>query len=545
MTTGESGRKAEAQNIIEEINRVRDDLGVATSGEQNRTLSWDSPTDRQLVRNAFKGNPKSDEAILPGFGEQGRGRTARDDCGDPHPFICDSCGQSVEFGRTCSQSICVRCGIAWVRDLSIKKSAKVRRIRREKHQHTPDSEHQKEHHEIISPPLTWYYDLARAGYTLKEAQEETKKIVKRILDEQRAQGVLVRHSYRGEHDDGSIKSENDDRGAWKERLNSGREWVDDVRDGLAWKPHYHAIVVSDFVKGGELVEDVEEATGFVIHRIADDDGISLANDGAMARALTYCLSHADIEVNLEGHNRSAVWEVGSFQGDIIRSDGRFSARPSDLEWADNVVREAASTVLGLSSGTTNCGAQLPGVDEPDELARQILEELYPQDEGPDVTTDTVLEHVAAGNIDVDVETTAGGGGNITVRDAFGHSVGSGGWGDWGGADWSAPSTTVDAGEAVRTLVDGDDQEHADDCGCSDDGGHDGADDGAVNGTGDEKCDGTLIPLGEARDRGLIDDPDWCRDAPHVDEAREADLEWPDDLERWQATAPGDTVAGTG
>lgn len=541
--SGESGHRADADTIIDIIQRVLKRAGInadATDYRSRNTLNWDNPEHRRMVREMFDDFAEY-EAILPGFGPEGHGGNARDDCGDPHPFVCDSCGHTVEFGRTCSQSVCTRCGVAWARDLAIKKSAKVRRVRKEKHHHTPDAEHQKIHHQILSPPLEWYADLSRAGYSFEKARELTKDVVKEILDEMRAQGAVVRHSYRGARDDGSIKSESDDRGAWKQRLNSGRTWFGDVRDQLAWKPHYHTVVVSDWlkVKGDDDDDDepalsdlVEEQTGWVLHRIEDDNGISLANDGAMARALTYCLSHADIDVREDAHNRSAVWEVGSFAGDPIKSSSRFTASPSDLEWADNVVRRWAPQVLGLRSGTTNCGAQLPAVDDPDELARRIIAELYPDDDDRlktrNADPDAVLSHVAEGNITVDVSTTDGGGGDVTVRDAFGEPVGPNGW----GSNLPDAPNRADGPSAVDAIVADDGRDDGDDCGCDD---HDDQEDD------DQECDGQLIPLGEARQRGLLDDDEWCRDAPHVDEAREADSEWPEELVPWRTSSPGSAI----
>lgn len=532
--SGESGRKADASNIIEAIDRRRDDLAGAldpATGEQNRTEQWDSHQDRLRMRDRLEGT--TEEPILPGFGPNGFGKTARDDCGDAHPFICDDCGHRVDFGRTCSQSVCSRCGVAWCRDLAIKKVAKVRRLRKEKHQHTPENEHQKLHHLILSPPLTWYLNLAKQGYDLSKVQEITKDIVKEILEELRGQGVVARHSFRGEHDDGSIASESDDRGEWKERLNSDRDWFGDVRDELAYKPHYHSIVVSDWI--GVDTEAIEEATGWVIHRIQDDDGVSLESDGAMARALTYCLSHADIDVRDGHHNRSAIWEVGSFGSDPFKSSARFSARPSDLEWADSVVREAAVDVLGLHSATNDCGQTLPAVDDPDLLARQILEELYPQDDPTDVDPDAVLGHVVEGNISVNCSTNSGGGGNVTVTDAFGESVGSNGLSGSAADLPDSPGSAV-TGAAVRTVVDDQEASHGDDCDC-----------GSSSEPDDDPddCDGQLIPLGEARDRDLFEDEQWLRSAPYADEALEADREHSDDLERWRAESPGKTVAGVG
>jgi hypothetical protein len=148
-----------------------------------------------------------------------------------------------------------------------------------------------------------------------------------------------------------------------------------------------------------------------------------------------------------------------------------------------------------------------------------------------VSTDRVLAHVEAGNLTVDVSTTAGGGGSVTVRDAFGEPVGAGGWGSPGDLP-ATPGGAVagDGGaEAVRTVVD--DTTDSDDCGCGDDHGHD--DDGT--------CDGRLIPLEEARQRGLLDDDEWRQSAPFVDDADATDREWPDDLDPWRTSSPGDAI----
>lgn len=537
--SGESGRKADANRVIQRIHDELEKLGVHFDGESPpKNLDWRDPDDRNLVRRKFD-NPGEEEAILPGFGPEGHGNNAREDCGEPHPFVCGSCGQRVDFGRTCSQSVCTRCGVAWVRDLAIKKAAKIRRIRKVKHHETQNREHQKIHHQVISPPPGWYYYLGRAGLSMKEAQKTTQEVVKDILDEMRAQGLLARHSYRGIRDDGTLKSEQDDRGEWKGRVNSDRNWWGDVRDELAWMPHYHAIVVSDFLKGGEFTDRIEDKTGWVIHRISDDDGVSIPTDGAMARVTTYSLSHADIEVR-ERANRSAVWEVGSFGGDIIKSSSKFSASPTDLEWADRVVRRVSRRVLGIRSGTTECGASIPAVDDPDELARRVLEDLYDHPDAPDVDrgdvpTDVVLHHISEGNIDVSVSSLGGGGGDVSAS-----TPSMAGWnsflsGPSAGEFASRTPTVSDGGdEPVAPIVD-DDQEESDDvdCDCGHDHDHDHA---------EEECDGQLIPLGEARRRGILDDDQWIREAPYSYQALEADDEFPDDLDPWRTSSPGSSIA---
>jgi len=546
--TDESGRQADAANIVGFIERVQARADVEEPPEDPRSFDWNVPSHRQWVRRKFRENGELNEAILPGFGEDGLGGNARDNCGQEHPFGCPECGNVVKFGRTCAQSVCSRCGVAWVRDTGINNAAKMRRVRKEIDWNTPDDEWQKLHHQVISPPLSWYYVLACGGYTMEEAQEKTLEVVKQILDEQRAQGRVIRHSYRGKNDDGSIAREgkSDDLGEWKERINSGRAWFDDVRDELAWKPHYHCVVVADHLKviGTDhqddepaLSEYVEERTGWVLHRIVDDEGKSLRTDGAMARALTYCLSHADIMVRDDAHNSSIARWVGTFDDDIIKSSPRFSAKPTDLEWADAAVRDAASTVLGLQSGTSQCGRDLPGVDEPDELARRIMEDIWPDHDRPewrDEHADAILHHVSEGNIDVDVSTMSGSGGDVTLRDSSGIEWNDGSLGDMrgGGLTYggdSGDSLQLTSGDDYTHEVLVDDQDETDDVDDDQDG---------------DGCGATMVPLEVIRARGLLDDAEWCKQAPHVDELRRADREWPDEIEPWETDQPG-TVVGAG
>ncbi|NHN40042.1 hypothetical protein G9C85_00115 [Halorubellus sp. JP-L1] len=537
----ESGSRATPRKIVQAVNRKLASVGIEHERNNARSLQWNNPEHRLWVRDKFEENAREiarkQEALLPGFGPQGRGENAREDCGNPHPFVCSDCANTVEFGSTCSMSVCARCGVAWVRDAAIKKSAKVRRVRKEKYKRSPSHVNQFEHHAVISAPLSWYYDLAAAGLTMEEAQEKTREVVKSILEELRCQGVLIRHSFRGSNPDGSIQSEHDDRGAWKQRLNSDRKWVTDVREDLAWKPHYHCIVVGDELKTRDLSADVEEATGWVIHRIEDDDGKSLPNDGAMARALMYSLSHADIEVRENGHNQSKVWEVGAYKGDAIRSSDTFASRDHDLDWSDAVIRKHAPRILGLRSGTTDCGATMPAVSDPDELARKIVDEIWPQDEPVDVETDTVLAHVSEGTIRVSTSSSSGGGYDVTVTDSDGNRL--------TGAAGSVPDLATDpfdyasSSEDLRSRPLRQD-DVVDDEECDGDCDHDHGDDQHDDDDGDETCDGTLVPLEEARERGLLDDDEWLDQAPFAADALAAHREYPDELVPF-GTPPGKAI----
>lgn len=543
------------------INRI---LSYHKADEPEFDHDWNDPTARQYVRSGFEGDSHEQESILPGFGEDGYANNAQDDCGDPHPFICPNCGDKVSFGRTCGMSVCARCGVGWVRDTAVNKGAKIRRVRKEIDWH--DNDWNKLHHQIISPNIDWLLELADQGYSLKEALDEAKKIVKLILKEMGAPGVVIRHSYRGKKDDGSLKPESqhqNDMGFWSDLLNSGRNFYggDGVRQELAWQPHFHCVVVSPWLGRKGVTDVISEATGWIIHRIEheNDEGnlVSLETDGDMVGAIMYSLSHCDIQIRDDAHNRSAVWEVGSFEDDQIKSSPRFSAKPHDLEWVHNVVQKKCEDVLGMHPSSTDCDNTIPAVDDPDELARRALLELYPEDEEArrKVSTDTVHAHMEQENIKVEVETTDGGGGSVTVTDASGVELGPGGLLDLKGTaanlpDLSGSGVIVDRGERlVRPVIDElgqkpDDQSDSSSQNEDDSDDHDAGDDGSGCDDDDCSCTGTYIPLGEARDRGFLEDDEWVADAPYSHRALEADSEHPDDLDRWQAEQPA-TAVGPG
>ncbi|MUV56568.1 hypothetical protein [Halogeometricum sp. CBA1124] len=103
----ESGRRADPDRVIDVIERTLARLDVDTVSddpEQRQFWSWSNPRSRAEVREAFAGDFRQQESLLPGFGPAGYANNARDDSGEAYPFLCNSCGQTVEFGRTCSQS---------------------------------------------------------------------------------------------------------------------------------------------------------------------------------------------------------------------------------------------------------------------------------------------------------------------------------------------------------------------------------------------------------------------------------------------------------
>ena len=576
-----SGRQAQAQDIIGKIQRVfarlsvdeeppedfEEDIEPATRTEfgplrsdvrfadpvvenddpaENRDWDYNDPVHRSWVRERFAETGESatdQEAMPPGFGQDGLGELARETCGDPFCLGCLECANTADIGSTCAQSVCSRCWKAWVRNRGRRKAAHLRRLRIEKNQRTPDGELTKFHHLVISAPLQWYNRLARAGFEMEEALEKTMEIVKKILEVLQGQGVVVRHSYRTANREGEPKSM-DDMDEWKPILTGNDSFYgeDGAREDLVWQPHYHCVVASDWIEGGELTEKVEEATGWVIHRIADDDGVSLDSDGAMARAVTYSISHGDIVAgDGDSHNRSIIREVGTFDEDSFAAN--FAAKPHDLDWAEEVVEKACGRLINLASTSTECGRSLPAVDDPNQLAINVLEELFPDD--PETrekfSEDYVLESIANGDIGVEVSTLLGGGGNVTVTS-----------GSLLGADFSGlPTDRVEQLSRSATMTpsgSGSDPSEAgcekEECDC-DHAGDDAESAGDLENTradaadaveisddaddDDRRCDGTMVPLSQIRRMGLLEDEEWLEQAPYAEELLEADERYPDDL----------------
>jgi hypothetical protein len=240
-------------------------------------------------------------------------------------------------------------------------------------------------------------------------------------------------------------------------------------------------------------------------------------------------------VNTQGHSRAQIWEVGSYrtfhpeQGEYVaksvKSNPDLTPEQRDLDWAAAVVREKAETVLGLTPTSSTCSASIPAVDDPDELARRVLESIFPG-EPERVEPDHVLHHLAQGNIEADVSTTDGGGGRVTVRDAWGHPVGDDGLAAGGGFDVPEPATPTDdrADDLRSTALD--DTDCGDDCGCAES-------------SNDDGCGGRFRPIQEAREN-FLRDREWQANAPHADEALEADREYPDPAPAFQVDPPADS-----
>lgn len=273
------------------------------------------------------GNPLP-ELDLPGFGE------TYDDCGDEIPRFCADCGATHTVGRTCYRSACPRCGKSWARKRGSSVAAKLEATRRYEESKRDGWSGYKFHHLTLSPP---------DGYETfsQESLDRTFEALKEVLDELGASaGVIVYHPYRGDDE-----TPGDDRGKWKSRLFSGRDWGD-VRDELAFSPHFHAVVCAKHIDGGHVTRAVEEDTGWLVHRITKgESNVSIYDKYDLTRVTQYTLSHAGL-YDTEETTRAAY---------------RYFGRTANLSPTDEIAaemdaaaRSVAPKLLGLPWSDLAC-----------------------------------------------------------------------------------------------------------------------------------------------------------------------------------------------
>lgn len=278
--------------------------------------------------------------VLPGHGEE------YDDCGNMEPYICTGCGEWVGVGRTCYRPRCPRCAPAWAARAATRAGAKIEATRA--YFYAARGQSPKFHHLVLSPPEEFAVardDPLGAGF----------EIVKELTDDLAVDGGLIAyHPYRGRGED--------DRGFWKDVLFSGSEWRETWQE-VEYSPHFHLIVVGDFVPGGQLTSKLHDRTGWTFKRITkggdeSESNVSLYDEFDLARALTYTLSHTGLYETDTGQNKAAFRYFGKTHN--------LAAEDHHTDKIDAAVRSVAPNTLGLSLSSTTCTRRL---DEDEERAR--------------------------------------------------------------------------------------------------------------------------------------------------------------------------------
>jgi hypothetical protein len=319
------GCEADADAIIREIDRPERWTGETVETPTGETIERTEPTEWRWL-------PKMD---LPGFGSE------RETCGDEMYRFCSCCGESVEVGQTCYQPRCPRCAQEWCRRAATNAAAKLKALWA--YEYSALDSHPYFHHLTISPPDDWILD-----HDPETVYKRTKEVVKRVMDELGIGGIPIYHPYRG-----SEEQPGDDMGEWSKRVFNDRDWEGDVAEEVEFSPHFHVVGVSPHVDVS-VTAAVEEATGWVIHRITQgDSGVSVGNDFDLARVVSYCLSHAGVYQDGNGDSQAAYYP------NVIHRSRDVTIKEQTRDEMDEIVRSVAPQTLGIDYSSVACYREVP------------------------------------------------------------------------------------------------------------------------------------------------------------------------------------------
>jgi hypothetical protein len=393
---------------------------------------------------------QADDVQLPGFGSR------YEDCGDEFDAFCEGCGAVKTIGRTCRKNQCPRCAPMWAVELGTRVTAKLLALRA--YRDSFHETHQRCHHVVLSPPVDFNPDTDKPRHKVIQ-------VLKELMAETGLQGWYCYHPFRGK--------DGDDRGEWAERLFDDRGWAE-IAPELIWQPHIHAIVVGHMTPGGNVTKRLEEETGWVLHRITkEDSSVSIYGKWDLARAVTYCLSHAGT-YDVGEHRRVCADYFGDDWMQEITVSERQEAK------VNHVVRAVAPKTLGLPFNRLACSEE--------------------HDVGPDGSVEAKAhDHV----VDLD---RAQGMAKYWSLDSYASSLddrdgGEDLWESGGGAN-SAEEPHPQR-EPDPSLTEADDET--------------------------QRCSGRLLPISKAAP--YLTSAEWCARAEYAEDTREAHQEWVDE-EPW-------------
>lgn len=323
-----------------------------------------------------------DPGTLPSFGKK------YDDCGDQKvKHFCPDCGGTVTLGRNCERSQCPHCSPFWAVDKAENQLARL--------QTTAKTMHARlgvpilKHHVTFSQPEDWFLEVS-------DPLDRTFQAVKEALEPMHAEGVVMFHGYRG--------VDGDDMDSWKDRLFNERSWPD-VRSELRPSGHFHGILLSPWIPGGEITKRVEAETGWVIERIR-----GLPTIEAAAESLAYGLSHT----TLYEQNGQMQAQYRQF-GETMHDDSINIYNHTERE-AERAVRSVAPRVLGVQPNNLRCSQPVP--DEDHQSDYQIRRSAsYSSTSSDDSDGDEDRDTDASEGADDDLSGSVDGSGQETAESA--------------------------------------------------------------------------------------------------------------------------------
>lgn len=407
---------------------------------------------------------------------------ARDDCGEDRPaFACDSCGRPVYVGRTCGSPACERCWAAAVKKKLTRYSGKLARHKWLQYDRG-DGRNVDYNHVIASLPSVRVDSEQPIQRVLKIVQEILRRNwgiedfawiyhERRIKKEYRKD--LLDHP--GEDGEGDM--------SWKDVLTA-----EEREKYTYYAPHFHLFFPAyrrqfDY----SVSEAVEERTGWLFHRVEDDDNISIEDLDDLVHQMTYCLSHAHV-----GTNGPRTELSTGLKGELHNLDPAHSKENEIL----SSFCAAAPKLLGVQFANLNqatCEAEVP-VDGDDDQDGAREADRDGAGDRPDRDGDQEADradHAGGG----------GGGGGGSGHDPRSLSPSSArefdhpdDWADDLPSRAGQSESTVEAAPGETDDVDGEpDAPAADEV---------------------QECGGALEPMHEAKH--LLEDAEWCQQAEHVD-----------------------------
>jgi len=290
-----------------------------------------------------------DPGTLPSFGEE------YDDCGEQKvKHFCPDCGGTVPLSRNCGRSQCPNCSPFWCVDKAENQLARLQTVA--KTMHARLGVPILKHHVTFSPPEDWFLEASNP-------LNRTFRAVNEALEPMHAEGTVMFHGFRG--------VDGDDMGAWKERLFNDRSWPD-VRSELRPSGHFHGILLSPWIPGGEITKRVYEQTGWVIERIR-----GLPTIEAAAESLAYSLSHTTL-YEQNGQMQAQYRQFGSMMHDESINIYEHTERE-----AERAVRSVAPRVLGVKPNNLRCSQPVPDEEHQSDYQIRRSASYSSSDSSPD------------------------------------------------------------------------------------------------------------------------------------------------------------------